>query len=80
MGKREQNERKFGKWEHLPGGGRRYWLEVPGRHGWLARYAKEVDADEGTVNFRPEIMDERGRIVEIHQKYPQDTGHRKPED
>lgn len=31
--KRRQNERKFGYWEPLPGGGRRYWYEVAGRGG-----------------------------------------------
>ncbi len=38
MGSRSQNEKKFGSWEELPGGGRRYWLDVPGRQGWRARY------------------------------------------
>lgn len=31
--KRRQNERKFGNWESLPGGGRRYWYEVPAAAG-----------------------------------------------
>ncbi|MEM7827061.1 MAG: hypothetical protein QXQ40_02455 [Candidatus Aenigmatarchaeota archaeon] len=39
-GKRQLNERKFTGWEELPDGGRRYWLEVKGRHGWKARYVK----------------------------------------
>ena len=41
--KRRQNERKFGKWNELPDGGRRYSFEVQGRYGWSARYLKEVD-------------------------------------
>lgn len=41
MSAREQNERKFPNWEELPEGGRRYWLGIPGRHGWRARYVKE---------------------------------------
>jgi hypothetical protein len=41
--KRRQNEQKFGAWVDLPGGGRRYWHDVPGRHGWMARYVKEVN-------------------------------------
>ena len=44
--KRATNERKFGNWENLPGGGRQYWYDVPGRRGWRARYVKEVDPDE----------------------------------
>jgi hypothetical protein len=41
MSTRSQNEKKFSQWEELPGGGRRYRLEVAGRLGWLARYIKE---------------------------------------
>jgi hypothetical protein len=36
--KRKLNERKFSDRENLPGGGRRYRLEVQGKHGWKARY------------------------------------------
>jgi len=74
---RSQNERKFGCWEELLGGGRRYWFNVAGRHGWAARYLKEVDMNEETVRFWQEIYDEKGQLVEIHQKYPVDKGHRK---
>jgi hypothetical protein len=77
MSVRVQNERKFGRWEDLPGGGRRYWLEVNGRLGWRARYAKEVDASEGTLRFWQEIYDDQGKLVEIHEKYPVDKGHQK---
>jgi hypothetical protein len=31
---------KFGQWEELPGGGRRYRLDVAGRLGWQVRYLK----------------------------------------
>jgi hypothetical protein len=72
---RPQNERKFGSWEELPNGGRRYWFEVAGRRGWKARYVKEVDADENTVRFWQEIYNDRGKLVEIHEKYPVDKGH-----
>jgi hypothetical protein len=72
---RPQNERKFGSWEELPNGGRRYWFEVAGRRGWKARYVKEVDADENTVRFWQEIYDDQGKLVEIHEKYPVDKGH-----
>ena len=77
MTSRPQNEKKFAQWEELPGGGRRYWIEVTGRQGWRARYVKEVDAQEKTLRFWQEIYDEQGRLVEIHQKYPVDDGHRK---
>ncbi len=76
---RRQNEAKFEPWRDLPGGGRRYWLEVAGHHGWSARYVKEVDADEKTTRFWQEIRDEAGKVVEIHEKCPEDKGHRKVE-
>jgi hypothetical protein len=38
------------------------------RFGWLARYLKEVDADETTVRFWQEIYDDTGRLVEIHEE------------
>ena len=75
MSTRAQNERKFGPWEELPNGGRRYWFEVAGRRGWKARYVKEVDADENTVRFWQEIYDDQDKLVEIHEKYPVDKGH-----
>lgn len=77
MSTRQQNERKFGGWEDLPTGGRRYWLEVAGRGGWRARYLKEVNAAEKTVRFWQEIYDAGGRLVETHEKYPVDKGHQK---
>jgi len=40
----------------LAGGRRRYRLDVPGRLGWLARYLKEVDANEVTVRFWQEMQ------------------------
>ena len=77
MSTRTQNEKKFGNWDQLAEGGRRYWLDVPGRLGWLARYLKEVDAQEATLRFWQEIYDDRGNLVEIHEKYPVDRGHQK---
>ncbi len=74
---KEQNERKFPSWQDLPEGGRRYWLDVLGRSGWRARYVKEVDAREVTVRFYQEIYDENGQLVEVHDKYSVDLGHRK---
>lgn len=77
MSTRAQNERKFRHWEELPNGRRRYWLDVMGRQGWRARYLKEVDAQEKTTRFWQEIYDDRGNLVEVHQKYPVDKGHQK---
>ena len=75
MNSRAQNEKKFGHWENLPGGGRRYWRDVFGRLGWRARYLKEVDAQESTLRFWQEIYNEQGKLVEVHEKYPVDKGH-----
>ncbi|MBI3118521.1 MAG: hypothetical protein HYZ00_07530 [Candidatus Hydrogenedentes bacterium] len=77
MSSRQQNERKFGQWEELPEGGRRYWLDVMGRSGWHARYLKEVDVHETTRCFWQEIYNELGELAEIHEKFPIDQGHRK---
>ena len=77
MASREQNERKFAQWRDLAGGGRCYWLEITGREGWRARYCKEVDAQENTTRFWQEIYDKSGMLVEVHQKFPVDTGHRR---
>jgi hypothetical protein len=76
MASRESNERKFGDWQELASGGRCYWLDVLGRHGWQARYLKEVDAGENTVRFWQEIYDDSGKLVETHEKFPVDRGHR----
>jgi len=75
--RREKNERIFTRWEELPAGGRRYYYEVQGRHGWRAVYIKEVDGKENTMRFWQEIYDEKGDLVEIHEKYPVDRGHQK---
>ena len=66
---------RFGTWIELPGGGRRYVLEVAEKLRWKARYLKDVDANEATLRFWQEIYDEQGRLVEVHEKYPLDRGH-----
>ena len=76
MSARQQNERKFDNWQELPGGGRRYWQEVIGRQGWKAHHIKEVAATEKIVAFWQEVYDSSGQLVEMHEKYPVDTGHR----
>jgi hypothetical protein len=77
VGTRGQNEKKFGQWQELPDGGRRYWMDIAGRQGWRARYVKEVDEHETTLRFYQEIYDELGELVEVHEKYPVDKGHTK---
>ena len=77
MTTRRQNERKFPNWIELAHGGRLYWMDVPGKMRWWARYFKEVDAQERTLRFWQEIYDQSGAIVETHEKYPVDRGHRK---
>jgi hypothetical protein len=52
-------------------------MDILGRQGWRARYLKEVDARERTLRFWQEVYDEHGKLVEIHEKYPVDQGHRK---
>lgn len=74
--KRLENEKKFGSWENSPYG-RKYFLVVEGRHGWHARYVKEVDHNEVTTKFYQEIYDDNGKLVEVHFKYPEDRGHQK---
>ena len=75
--KRRLNEKKFPNWGILPNGGRRYWFEITGKHGWKARYVKEVDSMEEIVKFYQEIYDGKGNLIEIHEKFPVDKGHRK---
>ena len=75
MSTRSQNEIKFRHWDDLPGGSRRYSLEVHGRHGWRAVYYKEVDPEERTLRFWQEIYNEAGQLVETHEKFPVDKGH-----
>ncbi len=75
--KRKVNERKFSTWEELPEGGRRYFYKIEGHRGWMARYVKEVDSMEQTLRLYQEIYDTKGMLVEIHEKYPENRGHKK---
>ena len=76
MNKRSKNEINFEVWKDLADGGRVYSVNVSGKHGWSAGYFKEVDASEITVRFWQEIYNEQGVLVELHEKYPVDSGHR----
>jgi len=77
MGSRTQNEKRDGSWVILPNGGRRYRLVIRGLSGWQAIYLKEVDSAENTVRFWQEICDDKGKLLEVHEKFPVDKGHRK---
>lgn len=41
---------------------------------------KEVDAEENPTTFIQQIFDEHGRLIEVHEKYPEDKGHKKMEE
>jgi len=45
--------------------------------GWRARYCKDVDAQEATIRFWQEIFDDQGNLVEVHENFPVDQGHKK---
>ena len=75
--KREKNQNKFENWKETEGGGRIYWFEISGYRGWKAKYVKEVDKNENTIKFYQEIYNERNELVEVHEKYPTDKGHKK---
>lgn len=76
MSTRAQNEGKFGQWDELPGSGAPLSARRA-RPARLARYLKDVDANEKTLRFWQEIYDDTGKLVETHQKFPVDTGHQK---
>ena len=44
---------------------------MKGRSGWLARYVKQVDAEESTVRIYQEVFDGDGRLREVHEKFRQ---------
>ena len=75
--KRKENEKKFSDWKSTSNGRRIYWRDVKGKMGWKAKYLKEVDEHENTLRFWQEIYDEQNNLVEIHEKYPHDRGHKK---
>jgi hypothetical protein len=75
--KRELNEKKYGNWEDLGNGKRKYWFELIGKDKGKAIYLKEVDENEDIIRFWQEIYDENNKLIEIHEKYPVDTGHKK---
>jgi hypothetical protein len=77
--KRQENEKKFPNWEELPDGLRVYWFVIEGRMGWKAKYLKKVDNNESTLSFWQEIYNKAGILVEVHEKYPIDKGHKKIE-
>lgn len=77
MATREQNERRFRNWEDLPDGGRRYWVDRKGAVSGFQRMIKVVDANEITLQLVQEIYNDDNVLIERHQKFPVDTGHKK---
>ncbi len=77
MASRTENEGKFGEWKDDPDGTRTYWYTVHGKQGWYAKYIKCVDANERTIFFRQEVYNQNDELVEVHEKYPHDKGHKK---
>ncbi len=75
MATRKSNERRFTLWDDLPDGGRRYYRLIPGKVRGYARYVKAVDAHENTLTIVQEVYDNEGRLIAIHQKFPEDIGH-----
>lgn len=75
MANRKRNERRFPQWDELPGGGRRYYRIIPGKAQGYARYVKEVDTQEVTTRIVQEVYNDEGRLIAVHQKFPEDTGH-----
>jgi len=75
MATREQNERRFKHWQNLPEGGRRYWTDRLGAISGFQRMIKVVSIDETTLQIVQEIYNDKGVLIERHQKYPVDTGH-----
>jgi hypothetical protein len=73
MANHEENERDYPHWEELPGGGWRYWKDVPGKIKNLLRYVKIVDANKVISSFVQEIYNDEGKSIARHQKYPVDT-------
>jgi hypothetical protein len=75
MATRRDNERRFGNWEELPNGGRRYWYDRKGAISGFQRMVKIVDEHEITIQLVQEIYNDAEELIERHQKYPVDTGH-----
>lgn len=75
MATREQNEREFRHWEHLPEGGRRYWKDRQGGDFGRQRIVKVVDKNEVTIRVVQEVYDDDDVLIERHVKFPVDRGH-----
>ncbi len=75
--KRKNNEKEYKNWENNSKGGRLYWKEIKAgdKSEKIARYEKEVDKDEITQKFIQKIFDKKGKLTEIHEKFPIDKGH-----
>jgi len=43
---------------------------------WTRALIKEVDSTEKTTRFAQEIYDAAGKLIEVHEKFPVDLGHK----
>lgn len=77
MARRKRNERRFKHWEDLPNDARRYWYDSEREDGFTIRYIKVVNANEQTMALIQEVYDRSGKLVEVHEKFPVDRGHRR---
>ena len=78
--RRRRHERKWRHWDELPEGVRVYWRERPGARSGRQRPILVVGADEVTLQMAQLIYDHEGVLIEWHQKYPVDFGHRRSGD
>jgi hypothetical protein len=74
--KRRLNEKKYETWTEIKTG-RIYRKSITGKFGWKAEYVKTVNKQEETILFIQNIYNEKGKLVEIHEKFPIDKGHKK---
>ncbi len=76
--KQKDNEKEYPNMNELGNGGRIYWKEIEAgdNSGKKARYEKTVDKDEQTISFVQKIFDKHGNLLEIHEKFPIDKGHK----
>jgi len=76
--KRLDNEKEYPNWSDLNNGERLYWkdIEASDGSGKKARYEKTVDEEERTISFIQKIFDKLGNLLEIHEKFPIDKGHK----
>ena len=66
MTTRAQNEKKFRNWEDLPGGGRRYWLDVLEFPGTVYSIRRRQRKHSIGIGHRDQLVGRRFRIFVPH--------------